>query len=402
MSRPYGIAGRLAAAFIHSKLTPLIVLGSLALGLLAVVALPREEEPQIIVPMIDVFVQVPGASPTEVEQRVTRPMEKLIWEIPGVEYVYSTSSPGVSMVIVRFRVGELEEPALVRLNQKLASNFDMIPPGASLPLVKPRSIDDVPIMGLTLWSPRYDDFQLRQVAGQLHEALKEVDDVSAVEIIGGRTRQVSVEVDPARLASYGLDPALVSTALQGANVQPPATNIVSGNESRLVQSGSWLSSVDAVKRVVVGSRQNVPVFVSDVAAVRDDDAEPSSYVTFLGRDTRSYPAVTLAISKRKGTNAIAITRRVEAAVARLRGTVLPSEINVTVTRNYGETAQHKSNELLCFNPHLADARPARGRRGARRGSGDPGPDALRLLHLRLHPQPHYALRADLLDRHPGG
>jgi multidrug efflux pump subunit AcrB len=346
MSRPYGIAGRLAAAFIHSKLTPLVVLGSLALGILAVVALPREEEPQIIVPMIDVFVQMPGASPTEVEQRVTRPMEKLIWEVPGVEYVYSTSSPGVSMVIVRFRVGEKEEPALVRLNQKLASNFDMIPPGASLPLVKPRSIDDVPIMGLTLWSPRYDDFQLRQVAGQLHDALKEVDDVSAVEMIGGRTRQVSVEIDPARLASYGLDPTFVSRALQGANVQPPSTDIVSGNQSRLVQSGSWLSSVDGVKRVVVGSRQNVPVFVSDVATVRDADAEPSSHVTFLGRDGRSYPAVTLAISKRKGTNAIEITRRVEAAVARLRGTVLPNEVNVTVTRNYGETAEHKSNELL--------------------------------------------------------
>ncbi len=346
MSGSYGIAGRLAAAFIHSKLTPLIVLGSLALGILAVVALPREEEPQIIVPMIDVFVQMPGASPTEVEQRVTRPMEKLIWEVPGVEYVYSTSNPGMSMVIVRFRVGEQEEPALVRLNQKLASNFDLIPPGASLPLVKPRSIDDVPIMGLTLWSARYDDFQLRQIAGQLHDALKEVNDVSGVEIIGGRSRQVSVEIDPARLSSYGLDPTFVARALQGANMRPPATDVVSGNQSRLLQSGSWLSSVDAVKQVVVGSRQSAPVFVSDVATVRDGDAEPSAYVTFLGRDGRSYPAVTLAVSKRKGTNAIEITRRVDAAVARLRGTVLPGDVHVTVTRNYGVTAEHKSNELL--------------------------------------------------------
>jgi multidrug efflux pump subunit AcrB len=346
MSRSYGIAGRLAAAFIHSKLTPLVVLGSLALGILAIVALPREEEPQIIVPMIDVFVQMPGASPTEVEQRVTRPMEKLIWEVPGVEYVYSTSNPGMSMVIVRFRVGEQEEPALVRLNQKLASNFDVIPPGASMPLVKPRSIDDVPIMGLTLWSARYDDFQLRQIAGQLHDALKEVDDVSQVEIIGGRTRQVSVEIDPARLSSYGLDPSFVSRALQGANMRPPASDVVSGNQSRLVQSGSWLSSVEGVKQVVVGSRQSGPVFVSDVANVRDGDGEPSSYVTFVGKDGRSYPAVTLAVSKRKGTNAIEITRRVEAALARLRGTVVPGDVTVTVTRNYGETAEHKSNELL--------------------------------------------------------
>ena len=151
MTRPYGMAGRLAASFIESKLTPLFLVASLALGVFAVVALPREEEPQIIVPMIDVMVQMPGASPAEVEQRVTRPMEKLLWEIPGVEYVYSTSSPGLSMVIVRFYVGQNEEQAIVRLNQKLFANMDIIPPGVSQPIVKPRSIDDVPIMALTLW-----------------------------------------------------------------------------------------------------------------------------------------------------------------------------------------------------------------------------------------------------------
>ncbi|HSP91410.1 MAG TPA: efflux RND transporter permease subunit, partial [Vicinamibacterales bacterium] len=155
MTGPHGIAGRLAAAFIDSKLTPLFLLASLALGAMAVVALPREEEPQIIVPMIDVMVQMPGASPAEVEQRVTRPMEKLIWEIPGVEYVYSTSSPGMSMVIVRFYVGQNEEQAIVRLNQKLFANMDLIPPGVSPPMVKPRSIDDVPVMALTLWGARY-------------------------------------------------------------------------------------------------------------------------------------------------------------------------------------------------------------------------------------------------------
>ncbi len=345
-TRSYGMAGRLASAFIQSKLTPLIVLGSLALGVLAIVALPREEEPQIIVPMIDVFVQMPGASPTEVEQRVTRPMEKLLWEVPGVEYIYSTSSPGMSMVIVRFRVGETEEPALVRLNQKLASHDDIIPPGASMPLVKPRSIDDVPIMALTLWSPRYGDYELRQLAAQLHDAIKEVPDVSTVEIIGGRKRQVSVEIDPARLASYGLDPTAVSRALQMANARPPAGDAVSDNESRLVQSGSWLSTADAVRQVVVGARQNVPVYVSDVATVRDGDAEPTSYVSFEGKDGRSYPAVTLAISKRKGTNAIEITRSVDAEIKRLSGTLIPSDVHVTVTRNYGETAERKSNELL--------------------------------------------------------
>jgi multidrug efflux pump subunit AcrB len=346
MSRPYGIAGRLAGAFIHSKLTPLVVLASLALGLLAVLALPREEEPQIIVPMVDVFVQMPGASPAEVEQRVTRPMEKLLWEVPGVEYLYSTSSPGLSMVIVRFRVGEVEEAALVRLNQKLQAHFDLIPAGASQPIVKPRSIDDVPIMALTLWSARYDDYQLRLIAGQLHDAVKEVADVSNVEIIGGRPRQVSVEVDPARLASYGVDPTAVASAIEGANARPPAADVTSGNQSTLLQAGAWLRSAEAVGRVVAGSRGGYPVFVSDVATVRDGDAEPSSYVTFQGRDGRSYPAVTLAISKRKGTNAVDITRRIDATVERLKGTLVPADVNVTVTRNYGETAQHKSNELL--------------------------------------------------------
>jgi multidrug efflux pump subunit AcrB len=346
MSLTLGIAGRLAGAFIDSKLTPLVVIASLGLGLLAIVALPREEEPQIIVPMVDVFVQMPGSSPEEVEQRVTRPMEKLLWEVPGVEYIYSTSSPGLSMVIVRFQVGEEEEPALVRLNQKLAANFDLIPPGASLPMVKPRSIDDVPIMALTLWSERYDDYQLRQIAGQLHEAVKEVADVSAVEIIGGRTRQVAVEVDPARLAAYGLDPTVVAGAIQGANARPPASDLVEGNRSRLVQAGAWMASADDVRRVAIGARGGLPVFVGDVAEVRDGDAEPSHYVSFQGRDGRAYPAVTLAISKRKGTNAIEITRRLDAAVERLRGTLIPGDVQVTVTRNYGETAQHKSNELL--------------------------------------------------------
>ncbi|HSK10622.1 MAG TPA: efflux RND transporter permease subunit [Vicinamibacterales bacterium] len=345
MSAASGMAGRLAAAFIHSKLTPLIIIASLALGLLAVVALPREEEPQIIVPMIDVFVEMPGASPSEVEQRVTRPMEKLLWEVPGVEYIYSTSSPGVSMVIVRFRVGEQEEPALVRLNQKLASNFDLIPPGASPPLVKPRSIDDVPIMALTLWSERYDDHQMRQVAAQMHDALKEVGDVSAVEIIGGRPRQLTVEIDPSRLASYGLDPTAVQQALQGANVLPPGADIVSGNRSRLVQAGSWLRDRASVENVVLQGRPGQRVFLRDVASVRDGDAEPTSYVTFH-HDDGAAPAVTVAISKRKGTNAIDVTHRIEQKLETLAGTLIPADLHVTVTRNYGETAAHKSNELL--------------------------------------------------------
>jgi len=178
-----GLAGRIASAFIDSRLTPLIVLASMLLGVGAVLLLPREEEPQIVVPMIDVFVQMPGSSAKEVEERVTKPMEKLLWEIPGVEYIYSTSSPGRSMAIVRFQVGEDEEKSIVRLNQKMFANFDLIPPGASPPLVKPRSIDDVPILALTLDSDRYDPFALRRVAEGLHDQVKSIPDVSEVRII---------------------------------------------------------------------------------------------------------------------------------------------------------------------------------------------------------------------------
>src|SRR5215472_15100375 len=202
--RRLGLAGRFAQAWIASKLTPLLVCAALLVGAFAVWKLPREEEPQIVVPMIDVFVQMPGASAQEVEARVTRPMEKLLWEIPGVEYIYSTSSPGMSMAIVRFYVGQDEEKSIVRLNQKLFANFNLIPPGASQPLVKPRSIDDVPILALTLSSSRYGDFDLRRIAAQVHDAIKQVTDVSAVTLIGGQRRQVGVALDQSRLAAYNL------------------------------------------------------------------------------------------------------------------------------------------------------------------------------------------------------
>ena len=184
-----GISGKIAAFFIHSKLTPLVIMGSLMLGAFAVMMLPREEEPQIKVPMIDVFVQAPGLSAKEVEKRVTTPMEKLLWEIPGVEYVYSTSSPGMSMAIVRFRVGEDEEDSILKTYNKLYANFDKIPPGTSLPLVKPRSIDDVPILSLTFWSAKYDGFMLRRMAAEVENAVKAIDDVSETTLIGGLRRQ---------------------------------------------------------------------------------------------------------------------------------------------------------------------------------------------------------------------
>jgi multidrug efflux pump subunit AcrB len=346
MSDGTGVAGRLAASFIDSKLTPLFILASIALGAVAVVGLPREEEPQIVVPMIDVLVEAPGASAAEVEQRVTRPMEKLLWEVPGVEYLYSTSSPGQSMAVVRFYVGQDEERALVRLNQKLASNIDRIPPGVSPPIVKARSIDDVPVMALTLWSGRYDDRTLRAVAAQLREAIAQVPDVSEVTIVGGRPREVRVEVDPPRLAAAGLDPARLARALSAANTRGTGPGPVSGGQSMRLQAGDYLEDVEAVKDVVVAAGQGRSVLVRDVAAVVDGDGEPASYVRFHSRAEGAHDAVTISIAKRKGANAITVTRLVGAKLDTLRGRLLPADLHVTVTRDYGETAAEKSNELL--------------------------------------------------------
>jgi len=341
-----GLAGRIAAAFVHSKLTPLTMVGSLLLGLFAVLALPREEEPQIIVPMVDVFASMPGATPIEIEQRLTRPLEKLLWEIPGVEYLYSTSSPGQSMVIVRFFVGEDEERALVRLNQKLAANPGALPPGTAPPVVKLRSIDDVPVMALTLWGDRYDDFQLRQLAGQLHDALKEIPDVSDVTLIGGRPRQVTVEIDAARLAAYRIDPLMVRNALASSNARFSGGALIENGKGTLVETGRWIASAEEVGDVAVTTRDGATILVRDVAQVVDGDAEPDSYVTFIGRDGHARPAVTISISKRRGTNAIEISSRVEEKLAAVHGTLVPHDVNLTVTRNYGETARDKSNELL--------------------------------------------------------
>jgi multidrug efflux pump subunit AcrB len=342
----YGAAGRLAAAFISSKLTPLFVGASLALGALAIVALPREEEPQIIVPMVDVLVEMPGAASAEVEQRVTRPLEQLLWEVPGVEYVYSTSSPGQSMVIVRFMVGQPEEAALVRLNQKLAANADRIPPGVDGPIVKPRSIDDVPIMAVTVWSERYEDDHMRALAAQLRDAIAEVTDVSEVTLIGGRPRQLRVDVDPSRLAAYELDPLAVQRAIVATNARDSASGSVGAGQTIGLEAGTHLKTADDVRRVVVRSSSGRAVTVSDVAEVRDGDAEPTSYVTYQSREAGAHPAVTIAVAKRKGTNAIDIAHRVVEKLDTLKGTLVPADVHLTITRDYGETAAEKSNELL--------------------------------------------------------
>ncbi len=342
-----GPAGRFAHAWIDSKLTPLIITAALLLGAFAVWKLPREEEPQIIVPMIDVFVQMPGASAHEVEERVTKPMEKLLWEIPGVEYVYSTSSPGQSMVIVRFYVGQDEEKSIVRLNQKLNANLDLIPPGASPPLVKPRSIDDVPVLALTLSSSRYGDFELRQIAGQMKDTIKQVPDVSAVTIIGGQRREVRVVLDAAKLAAYNLSPLQVAGALGLSNRRLPSGEFADNNREYLLETGEFLRTAEDVRNVVAGVSSGKAIFVRDVAKVTDGGEEPTDYVRMARAGSRDFlPAVTIAVAKRKGANAVTVVDNVLQRVEPLKGSIVPSDVHVNITRNYGETASEKSNELL--------------------------------------------------------
>jgi multidrug efflux pump subunit AcrB len=342
-----GPAGRLARAWIESKLTPLAIAAALLIGAFAVWKLPREEEPQIVVPMIDVFVQMPGASAHEVEERITKPMEKLLWEIPGVEYIYSTSRPGMSMAIVRFLVGQDEEKSIVRLNQKLSANMDLIPPGASPPLVKPRSIDDVPILALTLSSRRYGDFELRQIAAQAHDAIKQVPDVSAVTVIGGQRREVRILLDEARLAAYNLSPLQVSGALGLSNRRLPSGAFNSGNREYLLETGDFLRTAEDVGNVVVGVANGKAVFVKNVAAVSDGGEEPSQYVRMARAGSAEFlPAVTIAVAKRKGTNAVVVAENALRRIEPLKGTVIPSDVQMDITRHYGETAAEKSNELL--------------------------------------------------------
>jgi multidrug efflux pump subunit AcrB len=340
-----GIAGRIARAWIDSKLTPLFIAASLLIGTFSVWKLPREEEPQIVVPMIDIFVGMPGSSAREVEERVTKPMEKLLWEIPGVEYVYSTSQPSGAMAIVRFRVGEDEEKSIVKLNQKMFANFDIIPPGATPPLIKPRSIDDVPILALTLASSRYTSFELRRIAAQVHDTAKQVDNVSAVTIIGGERREVAVVLDEAKLAAYSITPGHVDRALRAANSRNPSGTYAAANRQFLVETGTFLQTAEDVRNTVIAVANSRPVYLRDIATVRDGGEEPAQYVEF--GDAKGFkPAVTLAVAKRKGANAIDVAEQVVARVEQLRGTVIPSDVSVNITRQYGETAAEKSNELL--------------------------------------------------------
>jgi len=340
-----GIAGRLAKTFLRSKLTPLIVLASMMLGLLAVALTPREEEPQIVVPMVDIFVPVPGASPAEVESQVTTPLEKRLWGIPGVEYLYSTSMPNVSLITVRFKVNEPQEPSLVKVHQELMANPDLLPAGALKPIVKLLTIDDVPFLSLTLHGENQSPGQLRSLAEALARELGTVPNTAQAKVYGGARRMVRIEPDPERLRALGMSLGELQPALQTAEAQLPAGALVDRNRRTTLEATGFLMEARELNRLVVSVKNGRPIYLGDVARV-SDGPEPEPPVVLYGGKAGFETAVTVSLSKRMGTNATQLSEEVLKKVEALRGNLIPRDLQVTVTRNYGETAGDKSNELI--------------------------------------------------------
>ncbi|PWI31596.1 multidrug transporter AcrB [Flavobacteriaceae bacterium LYZ1037] len=349
-----GIAGKIAKIFIQSKLTVLLMIVFMVVGVYSSFLIPREEEPQIDVPMADIFVGYPGASPTEVESRVIKPLEKLISNIKGVEYVYSTSMKEQGMIIVQFYVGEDIERSYVKLYNEINKHMDQMPQGVTFPLVKTRAIDDVPMLGLTLWSENYDDFQLSQMAEELENEIKKVNDVSMTHKIGGRDRQLRVVLDKNKLAASGLDFLSVSEMIKANNSQLSSGSFDSNDTEFLVNTGKFLATVTDVENLVVGVQQNQPIYLKQVAKIIDGPEVPQNYVSLgFGKgsvkssDYKSeYPAVTISVAKRKGADAMKISEIILDKVEYLRTTLIPDDVHVEVTRNYGETASDKVSELL--------------------------------------------------------
>jgi multidrug efflux pump subunit AcrB len=349
-----GIAGRTARLFITSPVTPMILIVSLLVGLIGLFFTPRQEDPQISVPMIDVFVQYPGASADQVSSLVTEPLERLMLELTGVRHTYTATERGRAMVTVRFKVGEDMGVSIVKVRDKILSNMDKIPPDVKPPLIKPVSVDDVPIVTLTLWSKDVDDGALRMLSLDLLQRIGEVEGVGKGFIVGGREDQVRVEVMPERLSGYGISLQQVAQTIQTANAEQTAGDVETGGLSFSVRTGSFLTSAKEIGRLVIGIRQGAPVYVRDVARVSQEPADPSQMVSFYTgpayegdtEEAHADPAVTLAVAKKEGTNGVTIAKRIIKKVEDMKGDLIPSNVNVTVTRDYGKTADDKVNELL--------------------------------------------------------
>ncbi|MES9858555.1 MAG: efflux RND transporter permease subunit [Sedimenticola sp.] len=356
-----GLAGKTARFFINSPLSPLFFISMMLMGLLGLMMTPRQEDPQISVPMIDIFVQYAGASADQVANLAIGPLERIMSEIDGVKHVYSASQRGMGMVTIEFDVGEQMGPSLVKVNDKIDSNMDKIPPGVSPPLVKAKGIDDVAVVNITLWSkdldkdgaPDVDDGQLRMLAHDVLQSIKEIPDTSSGSVVGGRAEQVTVEVFPERLSGYGVTLDQVASTIRTANSERQAGGIESGGTHFSVMTGSFLKSADDISRLVVGTHNNVPVYVHDVALVTqgpEDAKQLVAYYTGPASDTEQHatgvPAVTIAVAKKPGVNGVTVANNVIKRVNDLKGSRIPANVEVSITRDYGKTADDKVNELI--------------------------------------------------------
>ncbi len=337
-------------AFLQGNLAILLMILSLLAGVAALMATPREEEPQIVVPLADVLVSYPGGSAEEVEKLVSSRLERLLYQIDGVEYVYSMSRPGQAVVTVRFFVGENREESLIKLYNKIFQNVDRATPGIAGWIIKPVEIDDVPIVTATLYSKVLDTHLLYRVAEEAASRLQHIPDSSKVTIHGGQRRVVQVLLDPERLAAYELSPGEIERSIQLSNRQLDSGSFAQANRTIHVEVGPFLRTADEVRNLMVGEHAGVPVYLRDVARVEDGPDEPVSY-TRLGfgpaaGNSNSLPAVTISVAKKRGSNAVQVAKDVESTLAGLRGSVLPDDVGVQITRNYGETADAKVNELV--------------------------------------------------------
>ncbi|NUN62159.1 MAG: efflux RND transporter permease subunit [Burkholderiaceae bacterium] len=347
-----GVSGRIAAFFQAAQITPLLALVALLLGIFAVMVTPREEEPQINVTMANVLIPFPGASVRDVEQMVAIPAEQVLAQISGAEHVMSVSRPGVAIITVQFKVGVPRTEALVRLYDTVNSNADWLPKGLGVldPIIKPKGIDDVPIVTLTLHSQNPDTgaYDLERVAHSVEADLKRVPGTREVTTLGGPGRAVMVEMDPARMAGAGVTVADLRIALQSANLGLPVGELLGANRSVAIESGPFLRNADEVAELVVGVRGGKPVFLREVASVRDGAPPPSRYVWHgtAGEGAYETPAVTIAITKKPGENAIDVANAVMARAEALKNTVIPADVQVSETRNYGATADGKARQLI--------------------------------------------------------
>lgn len=349
-----GISGKIASMFLNSKLSILLMVGLMIIGVYSSSLIPREEEPQINVPMADIMVGYPGASPEEVERRVLEPLEKIISNIKGVEHLHSTAMNGQAMIIVQFYVGEDIERSYVKLYDELIKNQHIFPQGVYPPIVKTRSINDVPMLALTLWSDRYDDFQIRQMAEEVSAEIKKIKDVSTIKEIGGRSRELKVVLDKDKMAENGVDALSIMQMIQANNGSMQSGSFVQHDQEFLLTTGQFLATKEDMENLVVGVHQQMPVYLKQVAQINDAAGTAKSYVSFgysknnenFESNPSEYPAVTLSIAKVQGADAMQISEQILKGVEKLQDNLIPKDVKVEVTRNYGETASHKVNELL--------------------------------------------------------